>query len=32
MSSSSSNSELENSSPKKEATKKLDFLLDTNLG
>jgi hypothetical protein len=29
MSSSSSNSELKNSSPKKEATKKLDFLLDT---
>ena len=29
MSSSSSNSELKNSSPKKETTKKLDFLLDT---
>jgi hypothetical protein len=29
MSTSSSNSELKNSSPKKEATKKLDFLLDT---
>jgi|GEM_PF-785812 hypothetical protein len=29
MSSSSSKSELKNSSPKKEATKKLDFLLDT---
>jgi hypothetical protein len=29
MSRSSSNSELKNSSPKKEATKKLDFLLDT---
>jgi hypothetical protein len=29
MSNSSSNSELKNSSPKKEATKKLDFLLDT---
>ncbi len=29
MSSSSSNSELKNSSPKKEATRKLDFLLDT---
>jgi hypothetical protein len=29
MSTSSSNSELKNSSPKREATKKLDFLLDT---
>ena len=29
MSSSSAKSELKNSSPKKEATKKLDFLLDT---
>jgi len=29
MSTSSSNSELKNSSPKKESTKKLDFLLDT---